>query len=41
MGNPNRKSAQMGGCCSMHCLEDLQWKETLYIMGKDYFPRQR
>jgi hypothetical protein len=25
--------------CSRECAEDLMWKETLYILGKDYYPR--
>jgi hypothetical protein len=30
-----------GGCvCSLDCLEEFQWRKTLYIMGKTYEIRQ-
>lgn len=25
--------------CSRECSENMRWKYTLYIMGKDYYPR--
>lgn len=40
MGNPNRKgSAPYGGMCTKECLDDISWKEVLYIMGKEYYPK--
>jgi hypothetical protein len=27
--------------CSRACLDEKQWRETLSIMGKDYYPRDK
>ncbi len=28
-----------GTVCSEECGKEMQWKETLYIMGKEYYPQ--
>lgn len=27
--------------CSMNCLKEFQWRETLSIMGKDYYKQEK
>jgi hypothetical protein len=27
-------------CCSMDCVREMQWRETLSIMGKEYSERK-
>lgn len=29
------------GCCSKDCFEEYNWRETLSIMGKDYYPQPK
>lgn len=24
-------------CCSMNCVQEMKWRETLSIMGKEYY----
>jgi hypothetical protein len=26
-------------CCSMQCLIEMEWRETLSILGKEYYPK--
>ena len=26
-------------CCSMECVREMQWRETLSIMGKEYYTK--
>lgn len=28
-------------CCTRECLDEKQWRETLSIMGKEYYPDPR
>ncbi len=28
-------------CCSMECIEEMKWRETLSIMGKEYYDNRR
>ncbi len=28
-----------GTVCSEYCGKEMKWKETLYIMGKEYYPQ--
>jgi len=30
-----------GIVCSKECFEDLDWKKTLSILGKEYYPRSK
>ena len=30
-----------GRFCSIECLREFKWRETLSIMGKDYYPDPR
>lgn len=27
--------------CSMRCLQEMQWRDTLSLMGKEYYPDPR
>jgi hypothetical protein len=27
-------------CCSSECIQEMQWRETLSIMGKEYYPKK-
>ena len=45
-GRPQETTLTMGAnCvgsgrfCSMECLREGKWRETLSIMGKEYYPR--
>lgn len=26
-------------CCSPECLREMEWRETLSILGKEYYPK--
>lgn len=26
-------------CCSMECFEEMKWRETLSIMGEEYYTK--
>lgn len=40
-GRPARVHEGGGGACSEACRRELEWKWTLYLMGKPYYPQPR
>lgn len=34
-------SMKSGSCCDMNCLREHEWRHTLCIMGKDYYPNPK
>lgn len=28
-------------CCSMECIEEMEWKSALSICGKEYYPKPK
>lgn len=36
---PSKAVGRTSKCCSIECHREMEWRETLSVLGKDYYPR--